>query len=74
MLLMQEAIDGLNLDANYTQGPAILRGSLSIRTAKAQGEALATFDLQKTADRLFAIDLASTWRAVIDSAAEKERR
>ncbi len=47
-----------------------MRGKLSIRMAEASAE----FDLQNAADRLFAIELAATWRAVNDAAAEKERR
>ena len=69
-MISQEAIQSLGLDANYTQGPASMRGILAARMEGSR----ATFDLQSVSDRLFAIELASTWRAVTDAAAEKLRR
>ena len=47
-----------------------MRGSLAVQM---EGSS-AIFNLQSVADRLFAIELASTWRAVTDAAAEKLRR
>lgn len=60
------------MDANYTAAGPSMRGKLLIRM---EGQEIgAEFDLQKAADRLMAIELASTWRAVNDAASEKTRR
>ena len=70
---LQEALHGLQLDANYTEGTGTLRGILSVSPEAAQQTAT-VFDLGKAADRLFAIELASTWRAVADATTEQARR
>jgi len=64
---VQEAIMGLDLDANYSQGPGSLKGKLSVRIG---GEEVA-LDLAQVADRLLAIEVASTWRTTLVAVVHK---
>ena len=67
---MQEAIDGLGVDANYTPGEGSLRGKLAVRNEGKE----AVLDLESVADRLLAIEVASTWKSTTDAVAVAELR
>ena len=66
---MQEAIVGLGLDANYTPA-GTLRGKLAVRNEGKE----AVLDLESVADRLLAIEVASTWKSTMDAAAVADLR
>lgn len=70
---MQEAVSGLGVDANYSANSSgSLRGSLRVRVP---GEnEVCTLDLQQAPERLFAVELVSTWRTVLNAAADTKTR